>query len=350
MKVADSKKAHRGSRRLIDGQPAFASPRSVPGPSGHDAGEGLAESAPVPLWENVAFNPRPSFEDISARVQEKGLFYTVGDPESWARVSPRSLFERARDQFKAWETLLNSPEAAAVEAARIHRHWESPAGDPVLPSFCDGHSTDGSTTDLEYMHPWDEADTTMDGPLAKASRRRGRRDPRTGGYKLRSVEVQTAMSSGGSLPGAIRDRPSREVTGTSVPHAGRSLPASRQADASREVTGTSVLRVGASPGYNSDNEIPRNMEPLIEALCQKQRETDEEILKLTRNFDRHNRSFQRERTHGEQQRSERSHSAYHRSDRSHSAQHRSSSRIHALSTRSSHRGRSASTERNRRSN
>ena len=164
---------------LVDSQ--SVSPRSVPGPSGRDAGEGLAESAPVPLWENVAFNPRPSFEDISARVQEKGRFYTVGDPESWARVSPRSLFERARDQFKAWETLLNSPEAAAVEAARIHRHWESPAGDPVLPSFCDGHSTDGSTTDLEYMHPWDEADTDMDGPLAKGSRRRGRRDPRTGG-------------------------------------------------------------------------------------------------------------------------------------------------------------------------
>ena len=140
--MPDSRKAIRGPQRFKNGEPLYAVSRDASSSSKlcADISEGLDNNtSAIPLWENVAFNPRISFAEVSARFRARGRFFEVADPADLGRLNPDQLLKRAKALHRAWSAHICRPLSEL-------RPYEEIA-------------TDGSSTNLEYMHPWDESDT-----------------------------------------------------------------------------------------------------------------------------------------------------------------------------------------------
>ena len=322
IKRPENRKAKRGDQQCINGQPQVWT--GYPGTE--DAGRCM------PLWENVAFNPRPSYSKIIARLEDKKLFFSAPDVPNWATLSHDRLIGRATRQAEAWSALF------AVYGGNASNMTPVQKGE-------DGVTTDGSTTELEYMHPWDEVQVEGSysqygekhyrSPLAQAARRRERRDPLSGRARVQAAASQTDTShysapkkkvQPATSEFSVRTSSTRGEVGFTTRRAvgaapsdtrGRRRPcsaelSSKQQGASSDEVGFTTHRsdvaVAAQEGESSSEasyyqrqqryDTPRvpghceqSVEPLVLSIHQKQRELESEMNQLLIDFQQHARSY-----------------------------------------------------------
>lgn len=179
-----------------------------------------AEGAPIPcsyrrptatgdvivtmnLWQNVAFNPAPSYQSLADNVRVRSLLRNIQRSEiAVDSLSPQQLLDRARKQIAAWAPAPPNPQLPG----RALRATEG-----------DGATPEGSLTEIEYMHPWDEDERIHMSPLSRLLRRRGRRDPRGKKSQQVSIGVQVEL---GSLSADDSSLPQRASGSSSVQRSG----------------------------------------------------------------------------------------------------------------------------------